>query len=120
MLGPVLAFMGEVEAQGRGSLHPHILVWLVCNDLQAISSVLSLLEHRPEELQRRLREFMRRAVASSETLVQASAQASPRLFGHAEKDAPEAPVSKVARSLSKYDGSLLPTTSGDDLILLRR
>ena len=26
MLGPVLAFRGEVEAQGRGSLHPHILV----------------------------------------------------------------------------------------------
>ena len=27
--GPVLAFRGEVEAQGRGSLHPHILVCLV-------------------------------------------------------------------------------------------
>ena len=112
MLGPVLAFRGEVEAQGRGSLHPHILVWLVCKHLQAISSVLSLLEHRPEELQRRLREFMRRAVASSETLVQASAQASPRLFRHAKKDAPEVPLSKVARSLSKYDG-------GTDLDLLR-
>ena len=47
MLGPVLAFRGEVEAQGRGSLHPHILVWLVCKHLQAISSVLFLLEHRP-------------------------------------------------------------------------
>ena len=30
IMGPVLAFRGEVEAQGRGSLHPHILVWLVC------------------------------------------------------------------------------------------
>ena len=27
MFGPVLAFRGEVEAQGRGSLHPHNLVW---------------------------------------------------------------------------------------------
>ena len=112
MLGPVLAFRGEVEAQGRGSLHPHILVWLVCKHLQAISSVLFLLEHRPQELQRRLCEFMRRAVASSETLVQASAQASPRLFGHADKEAPEIPLSKMARSLSKYDG-------GTDLDLLR-
>ena len=29
ILGPILAFRGEIEAQGRGSLHPHILVWLV-------------------------------------------------------------------------------------------
>ena len=28
-LGCVLAALGPVEAQGRGSLHPHILVWLV-------------------------------------------------------------------------------------------
>ena len=30
MFGPILAFRGEIEAQGRGSLHPHILVWLLC------------------------------------------------------------------------------------------
>ena len=30
IMGPVLAFRGEVEAQGRGFLHPHILIWLVC------------------------------------------------------------------------------------------
>jgi hypothetical protein len=88
------------------------LVWLVCKHLQAISSVLFLLERCPGELQRRLREFMRRAVASSETLVQASAQASPRLFGHADKEAPEVPLSTAARNLSKYDG-------GTDLDLLR-
>ena len=28
MLGPVAAFRGEIEAQGRGSLHPHVLVRL--------------------------------------------------------------------------------------------
>ncbi|CAE7258426.1 unnamed protein product [Symbiodinium sp. CCMP2592] len=39
MLGPVLAFRGEIEAQGRGSLHPHILVWLVCRHLQAGSGM---------------------------------------------------------------------------------
>ena len=33
MIGPVLAFRGEIEAQGRGSLHPHVLVWLVCGHL---------------------------------------------------------------------------------------
>ena len=30
IMGLVLAFRGEVEAQGRGFLHPHILIWLVC------------------------------------------------------------------------------------------
>ena len=25
----MLAFRGEIEAQGRGSLHPHILMWLL-------------------------------------------------------------------------------------------
>ena len=30
MLGPVLAFRGEIEAQERGSLYPHVLVWLLC------------------------------------------------------------------------------------------
>ena len=29
IFGPVLAFRGEIEAQGRGSLHPHILIWLL-------------------------------------------------------------------------------------------
>ena len=29
IFGRVLAFRGEIEAQGRGSLDPHILVWLV-------------------------------------------------------------------------------------------
>ena len=29
IVGPVLAFRGEIKAQGRGSLHPHILVWLM-------------------------------------------------------------------------------------------
>ena len=52
MLGPVLAFRGEVEAQGRVSLHPHVLVWLLCKHLQAISSVLLLLEQRPRRPER--------------------------------------------------------------------
>ncbi|CAE7197789.1 tkt [Symbiodinium sp. CCMP2592] len=39
MLGPILAFRGEIEAQGRGSLHPHILVWLVCRHMQVVSDL---------------------------------------------------------------------------------
>ena len=35
VLGPVAAAFGPIEAQGRGSLHPHILVWLCQISLQA-------------------------------------------------------------------------------------
>ena len=35
VLGPVAAAFGPLEAQGRGSLHPHILVWLCQISLQA-------------------------------------------------------------------------------------
>ena len=43
VLGPVLAFRGEIEAQGRGSLHPHILVWLVCGHLEVLSQLTEML-----------------------------------------------------------------------------
>ena len=58
MLGPVLAFRGEIEAQGRGSLHPHVLVWLVCGHLEVVGQLASMLKHDRSELQLRLRHFM--------------------------------------------------------------
>lgn len=68
MLGPVLAFRGEIEAQGRGSLHPHILVWLVCGHLEVVGQLASMLKNNKAELQRRLRHFMQMVVASFESL----------------------------------------------------
>ena len=40
ILGAVLAFRGPIEAQGRGSLHPHVLVWLVSWSLQRVFDAL--------------------------------------------------------------------------------
>merc|ERR1711994_457299 len=40
MFGPILAFRGEIEAQGRGSLHPHILVWLVAISINVLLEML--------------------------------------------------------------------------------
>ena len=56
VVGPVLAFRGEIEAQGRGSLHPHIFVWLVG---MSPYDVVQILQRDPETLQERLREWMR-------------------------------------------------------------
>ena len=111
MLGPVLAFRGEIEAQGRGSLHPHILVWLVCGHLEVVGQLASMLKNNKAELQHRLRHFMKMVVASFESLSHASVQAAPRIVDGASLSTPVS-VTKVARNLSKYDG-------GSDLDLLR-
>ena len=55
MIGPVLAFRGEIESQGRGSLHPHVLVWLVCGHLDVLSSLSKMLQCNKIELQLRLK-----------------------------------------------------------------
>ena len=54
-LGPILAARGEIEAQGRGSLHPHILVWLLLLPLQ---EVLDRLRKDPATFHERLRCWM--------------------------------------------------------------
>ena len=111
MLGPVAAFRGEIEAQGRGSLHPHVLVWLLCGHLDVMGQLADLLKHKKAELQLRLKHFMQMVVASFESLSHASVQAAPRLFDGSSVSKPIG-ISQVARNLSKYDG-------GSDLSLLR-
>ena len=111
MLGPVLAFRGEIEAQGRGSLHPHVLVWLLCGHLEVVGQLATMLKHNRLELQHRLRCFMRMVVASFESVSHASVQAAPQTFDGASLGRTVA-VSKTARDLFKGDG-------GSELDLLR-
>ena len=40
IFGHILAFRGELEAQGRGSLHPHILIWLLGLPLHLVLRLL--------------------------------------------------------------------------------
>ena len=80
MLGPILAFRGEIEAQGRGSLHPHILVWLVCRHMQVVSDLARMMRDDKHGLRQRLRTFMHLTVASFESISHASVQVAPRLF----------------------------------------
>ena len=103
MVGPVLAFRGEIEAQGRGSLHPHILVWLVCGHLEVLSQLTEVLRTKQQELRQRLKEFMQLAVASFESISHASVQAAPRCAGSDVLDAP-VKITEVARNLFRGDG----------------
>ena len=101
LLGPVLAFRGEIEAQGRGSLHPHILVWL----LGMSSGVLvKFLQQQPQTFKTRVGIWMRAAVASVESTCHSSVQALPRSFGNLHERAPPLPLSKTERAICRFDG----------------
>ena len=102
VFGPVLAFRGEVEAQGRGSLHPHILVWLVASSLH---TVVSLPQRDTDTLQSRLRVWMRAVVSSVEAIHQSSVAALPRRFGNTGTSANLKPHFTMAQQqLIRFDG----------------
>ena len=102
IFGPVLAFRGEIEAQGRGSLHPHILVWLVAWSLYAVVSVL---QHDADTLQSRLREWMRAVVSAVEATHQGSVATLPRRFGDTDGRPDLRPAfTAVQQKLTRFDG----------------
>ena len=72
IFGPILAFRGEIEAQGRGSLHPHILVWLV-----ALSQLVLLraLQRDPRMFKRRVALWMKTCFVAMDAICQSSVQA---------------------------------------------
>lgn len=61
VVGPIAAAFGAVEAQGRGSLHPHILVWLLLDSLQV---VLDMLMRDPATFKARVSLWMRELIAA--------------------------------------------------------
>ena len=71
VFGPVLAARGEVEAQGRGSLHPHILVWLLALTLQ---EALDRLLRDPATFKQRVRKWMLAVVASVKSVQHTSVE----------------------------------------------
>ena len=86
IFGPPLAFRGEIEAQGRGSLHPHILVWLLCF---SAAMILRLFQRSRATFQANLAKWMRACVVAIESVCQSSVEALPRRFG-AQAGGPEA------------------------------
>ena len=100
-LGPILAFRGEIEAQGRGSLHPHILVWLVCMSSWLL---LQLIRREPTQLKDRLAKWMTACVASMKSVCQSSVRALRRQFGDLSNGSAHLPFSKTEQGLSWFDG----------------
>ena len=101
IFGPIAAFRSEIEAQGRGSLHPHILVWLL---LFSLSQVVEILHRRQDTFQQNLYAWMKATVAAVESISQSSVRALPRRFGDLEHQAPPLGFNRTERRLSMYDG----------------
>ena len=83
IFGPVRAFRGPIEAQGRGSLHPHILIWLVA---WAMDMIVELLLREPDELHTRLREWQQQYIRAILSVQQSSVQHLPVRFGFHETE----------------------------------
>ena len=101
IFGPVAAFRGEIEAQGRGSLHPHMLVWLV---LLSVSQVIQVLQRDQAEFKRNLFTWMQASVAAAESICQGSVRSLPRRFGVLEEQVKPLGFNSTERRKSMYDG----------------
>ncbi|CAK0887182.1 unnamed protein product [Prorocentrum cordatum] len=101
IFGPVQAFRGEIEAQGRGSLHPHILVWLCALSTRQLVHVL---RRHPAAFRERLGKWMRACVMAVESTCQSSVEVLPRRFGHVDQRVDPLPFSVIERDQSRFDG----------------
>ena len=101
IFGPVHAFRGEIEAQGRGSLHPHILVWLCALSTRQL---VHMLRHHPATFRERLGMWMKACVMAVESACQSSVEVLLRRFGHVDRRVGPLPFSVIERDQSRFDG----------------
>ncbi|CAK0795192.1 unnamed protein product, partial [Prorocentrum cordatum] len=70
VFGPLAAAFGPVEAQGRGSLRPHILIWLLQGQLRVLLDMLQRDEARfPGRLNLWMRQVVQAVVAAQQSAV---------------------------------------------------
>ena len=79
--------MFTVEAQGRGSLHPHILVWLT---LLCLQEILEQLLRDRASFRQRLRRWMQELVQAVLSVQHTSVARFPRLLRGREGAAADA------------------------------
>ena len=101
IFGPALAFRGEIEAQGRGSLHPHVRVWLVMHPSQV---QIRLLRRQPAAFRGRLASWMKVCVTAIESTCQSSVDALPRRFGRYGEFLSPLSRSIKQRGRTRFDG----------------
>ena len=101
--GPLLAARGEVEASGRGSLHPHIEAWAVCQHLR--DYVHELMKDM-KTFKQRLRRWIREWVNAMNSMHHSSVANFPKLFcdTHVPGDLPA--VTPEIAGRTRMDGGM--------------
>ena len=101
--GPLLAARGEVEASGRGSLHPHIEAWAVCQHLR--EHVHELMKDM-KTFKHRLRRWIREWVNAINSMHHSSVANFPKLFRdtHAAGELPAVTPDLISRT--RMDGGV--------------
>jgi hypothetical protein len=103
--GPVAAAFGPVEAQGRGSLHPHILIWFL---LAHLSDLLDLLMRDKDSFRERVRQWMKQVIAAAMATQETAVTEIPRSMqggtNRADIQVPPLPFGPNERSKTRADG----------------
>ena len=101
--GPLVAARGEVEASGRGSLHPHILCWALCDILR---DKLKELGKNKDQLKELLREWIRAWITAANSMHHSSVAHFPTLF---HDNAPRGDLPRYTEEMArrtKLDGGV--------------
>ncbi|CAK0850189.1 unnamed protein product, partial [Prorocentrum cordatum] len=100
VFGPLAAAFGPVEAQGRGSLHPHILIWLLQGQLRVL---LDMLQRDEARFQERLNLWMRQVVQAVVATQQSAVELLPlQLQGGENKCGVEVPPLPFGPNEKRY------------------
>jgi hypothetical protein len=118
VLGPVRAHFGTVEAQGRGSLHLHLLVWI--DGYTSPTAIAARLKGYPDfaaRVVRRIADTISESVPPSLWADDAAAPAAapPDLSpSDASQPVDDAPAAAAARAGPRHPSTVLPPDPDDD------
>ena len=113
IFGWVQAAFGPIEAQGRGSLHPHILLWLV--DITAEEAV-EILSRDPETFKANLQQWMVQILAAVAATQETSVTELPRTWASDEQMQTQPaplPLGPNEKECYRADGAAEHTTEAD-------
>ena len=112
IFGWIRAAFGPIESQGRGSLHPHILIWLV--DI-SIDEAIRLLARDRESFRRSIRQWMLQVAESVAAVQETSVTELGRTWGLDPQNATCSPLpfGPKERKGSHADGGTEITTEDD-------
>jgi len=114
IFGWIRAAFGPIEAQGRGSLHPHILAWLL--DI-SVGEAIELLSRDRGSFRSSIREWMFQVAASVAAVQETSVTELCRTWGIQNESAPMPPLPLGPKEQKGFHADGKPETTTDSDVL---